>query len=119
MEEERVRLERQVEAREEEITRLGRQIGSDGNLEKVRLAFILLYSTRARQHPPYTALNAWLNAMQLGVVDRSSCIACSDTATPQLGKPICRAYECGTVEYRVRKTSTPRHHNHRIVLTNK
>lgn len=35
MEEERVRLERQVEAREEEIARLGRQIGSDSNLEKV------------------------------------------------------------------------------------
>lgn len=36
MEEERERLERQVEAREGEIARLGRQIGSDSNLEKVR-----------------------------------------------------------------------------------
>lgn len=35
LEEERARLESQVEAREEEIARLGRQIGSDSNLEKV------------------------------------------------------------------------------------
>lgn len=35
MEEEKARLEEQVEAREEEIARLGRQIGSDSSLEKV------------------------------------------------------------------------------------
>lgn len=39
MEEERVRLEGQVEAREEEIARLGRQMGSDSNLEKVPCFF--------------------------------------------------------------------------------
>ncbi|CAM9311506.1 unnamed protein product, partial [Ectocarpus fasciculatus] len=38
MEEERARLEKQVESREEEITRLGRQTGSDTNIEKVTLA---------------------------------------------------------------------------------
>lgn len=37
MEEERQRLEGQVLAREEEIARLGRQIGGDSNLEKVNL----------------------------------------------------------------------------------
>lgn len=35
MEEERARLEKQVESREEEIARLGRQAGSDTNIEKV------------------------------------------------------------------------------------
>ncbi|CAM9818746.1 unnamed protein product, partial [Ectocarpus sp. 12 AP-2014] len=38
MEEERARLEKQVESREEEIARLGRQAGSDTNIEKVTLA---------------------------------------------------------------------------------
>lgn len=33
-----MRLERQVEAREEEIARLGRQVGNDGNLEKVHVS---------------------------------------------------------------------------------
>lgn len=35
MEEERIRLEEQVEAREKEIARLGRQLGNDSTLEKV------------------------------------------------------------------------------------
>ena len=35
MEEERVTLEKQVEAREKEIARLGRQLGNDSTLEKV------------------------------------------------------------------------------------
>lgn len=36
MEQQRAQLQEQVEAREEEIERLGKQIGSGSNLEKVR-----------------------------------------------------------------------------------